>query len=557
MTTPRELSLGPLIQWWLESHLPSPRDESDLIKLADWQADRVQQWYEIDDHGKRRYNRCHDEDPKGKGKSPLGAMVDIVEFRGPVVFVGFAMGGEVYRCADHGCSCGGRLRYRPGQAMGTTWGSPGLPAPWVQVLGVSEKQVANTWLPLDYFLSANKSRVAAWLGLDAGRTIVYWRGRDDAKMEVVTASARSRTGQPITHATIDEPQEWTPAHGGPALVRAVLANLTKTGGWAHVTGNAPVLGMGSVSEILGYRYDDDARAWREAETPRVLQVRLRPSVPPREDMTRGELRPLIEEVYEHTPWTPVERILDDAEDRAAYPWSEVLRLFLNTPADVRTAGGWMSAEEWDEAEGVVQLRRDLPTFAVVRVSHDHRTAAIAAAQRQGEMVVVTSRVLTGAGDGYVAASDVEASLTDLRRSCPGRVVAAVRFSPRGKEYMRPRPGPEFATHGSFLEGIRQRLDAAGAVTVDMPSSRERLTPAAEAIKERLAGGLLVHDGDPVTASHMLAVVAKPAPKGWTIGAEEDAEGAPQPIVAAQAVMLAVHRAMTAPAVPTYRHGGIR
>lgn len=557
MTTPREGSLGPLAQWWVERHVPSPRDEARQVTLEPWQADRLQRWYEVDEAGRRRWHRAHDEDPKGKGKSPLAAMACVLEFRGPVVFAGWAAGGEMYRCSDHGCSCGGRVRYRPGQAMGVPWGSPGLPAPWVQVLGVSEKQVANTWLPLDYYLSANHGRLAGHLGLDAGRTVVYWRDRDDAKMEVVTASARSRTGQPITHATIDEPQEWTPAHGGPALVRAVLANLTKTGGWAHVTGNAPVLGMGSVSEMLGYAHDDASGAWSEVDAPRVLQIRPRPSVAPREDMARDELRPLVEEVYEGSPWVSVERILDDAEDRAAYPWPEVLRLFLNVPADVRRGGGWVSAALWDSASGEVTLRGDLPACVVVRVSHDHRTAAVAAAQRQGDDVVVTSRVVEAEPGGYVPIATLAALVDGHRRALPARVMAAVRLRPGGPEHQRRRPGPEVHLHGTFLEGLRQRLADGGAATFDTPSSPERLTPAAGALMERLAAGRLTHDGDPATAAHVLSVEARPAPKGWAVAAREGADGVPQPIVAAQAVMLAVHRAMTAPAVPAYRTRGLR
>lgn len=554
-TTP---TLGYLVRAWLQWHLPSPRNERQRLELAPWQKSRILRWYELDEAGKRRWHRCHDEDPKGKGKSPLAAAVDIVEFRGPVVFSGFAKGGEVYDCLDHACSCGWGYEYEPGEPMGASWGSPGLPAPWVQVVAVSEKQTGNTWAALHYFLSANDKRLEHQLRLDAGRTLVYWRDRDDAKIERVTSSAGSRTGQPITHATMDEPQEWTPALRGPELATTVLANLTKLDGWAHFTGNAPVLGMGSVSEMLGYRYDDTARAWAAVDAPKVLQIRPRPSVQPTEDMTRDRLRPLVQEVYEGTPWTPVERILDDAADRMAYPWSETLRLFLNVPGDVRVAGSWMPAELWESAAGSVTFRHDLPLYVVVRISHDHRTAAMAAAQRQGEDVVVMSRVFAATGDDeYVPLGPLETALGALRASFKALVMTKVKFRPTGREYDRRLPGPEVSTHGAFLEGLAQRLRADGAVVVDLPSSRERLTPAAEAVKERLIEGALRHDGDAATARHMTSVAAKQDPRGWVVGAQDDADGKPQPIVAATAVMLAVHRAMTAPAAPKYRSRGIR
>jgi hypothetical protein len=62
---------------------------------------------------------------------------------------------------------------------------------------------------------------------------------------------------------------------------------------------------------------------------------------------------------------------------------------------------------------------------------------------------------------------------------------------------------------------------------------------------------LVHDGDPELERQVARVVAKERPKGWAIGS-----GTGEPIVAAQAAMLAVHWAMTSEAPRSRRVRGL-
>lgn len=521
-------TLGWVVLAWLMQHLPNPRDEKQRYRPADWQAQRTLRWYELEPTGKRRWNRVHDEDPKGKGKSPHAAATVIAEFRGPVRFWRWARKGDVYRCRDHGCRCGWVYPYRTGEPMGIPWGSPGLPAPWVQVAAVSEAQTANTWGALMAFLDADQKRLAKLLGLDVGVTVIYWKERRESKIERVTASAASRTGQPITHAVIDEPQEQTPQLGGPRLARTILENLTKLDGWAHFTGNAPVLGLGSVAEML------------RDPAPRALHLGPRPSVPPREDMTRDELRPLVEEVYEGTPWTPIERILDDIEDRAARPWADSKRLFLNVPHDASDASRWMPQELWTSCEADVVFRRDLPVHAAVRVAHEHRLAAIAWAQRQGDVVVVRSRVFTAppAGEDYVEAEELEMTLRALRARYPAPVEGIVRVGRR--EYPRKLPGPEVAYHGAFFHSTADRLRKDAFSVVDVPDSPARRAQAAEQLMELAINERLQHDGDPTLAQHMAHVEAEPVAKGWQIASPTEG----RPIVAALAAMTAVLQAIT-------------
>ena len=555
-----QADLGDLILSWMVRHLPSPRDERRPFEPAEWQMRRVKRWYELDSTGKRCWTEVHDTDPKGKGKSPLAAATAIAEFRGPVHFAGWATGGEVYACEDGGCSCGWEYEYQAGEPMGVPWGTPGLPAPWVQVAAVSEAQTANTWAALHAFLAANQQQAARWLGLEAGRTLVYWRDRVDAKIERVTASAGTRTGQPITHAVEDEPQEWTAALHGPELAETIGENLTKMDGWAHFTGNAPVLGRGSVSEVRGYR-QVDGRWERAPAHPRVLFLGVEPPETPREDMTRDEMRPLLRHTYEDTPWVPIERILDDAQNRASYPWPKVWRLFFNLPWDPVADTSWMPPSAWNACAGEVRLDPREPAFTCVRIGHGHQHAAIATAQVQtragrsvrlnkegrpvlgeGDRVVLAVRTFEAPEGEQVSIADIEAELASLRRQVPARVKAQVPVGTRGRMRDGSLRGPEIAYAGAFFAGSSQRLRTEQAALVDVPSTPERLAPAAEVLMQTVTGGTLVHDGDPDLARQWGNVIAKQMPKGW----KPEPLDPDSPIVAPRAAMLAVHRAMTAP-----------
>jgi len=56
-----------------------------------------------------------------------------------------------------------------------------------------------------------------------------------------------------------------------------------------------------------------------------------------------------------------------------------------------TEDPWMPLDDWQACEGDPVFRPDLRTYAVVRIAHDHRAAAVAVAQRQGERVALRVR----------------------------------------------------------------------------------------------------------------------------------------------------------------------
>ena len=89
------------------------------------------------------------------------------------------------------------------------------------------------------------------------------------------------------------------------------------------------------------------------------------------------------------------------------------------------------------------------------------------------------------------------------------------------------------------------------MTLDVPSTPERMTPAAATLMQLVTPGALVHDGDHELTHQVARIVAKQRPKGWAIES-----GTGEPIVAAQAAMLAVHWAMTSAAPVSRRVRGL-
>jgi hypothetical protein len=278
-------------------------------------------------------------------------------------------------------------------------------------------------------------------------------------------------------------------------------------------------------------------------------------------MDRDQLRPLLEHVYERTPWTPVDRILDDAEDRVAYHWPEVWRLFLNLPFDPVAERAWMPPETWAARAGTVTLDPREPAFSCVRIGHGHQHAAVVTAQVQGaggrrvplnkegkpmlaagDRIALETRTWTAPEGEQVDLTSIETHLAELRKRLPARVKAQVPVGTRGRMRDGTLRGPEIAYAGAFFAGSAQRFRAESAALVDIPSTPERLTPAAEVLMQLVTGGVLLHDGDAELARQLGNVVAKPMPKGW----KPEPIDPDEPIVAARAAMLAVHRAYTAP-----------
>lgn len=297
------LSLGYDICDWITEYLPLPGDPSRPFELTDEQAQFVVRLLEVDARGRFVHRHGLLMEPKGWGKSPLDAALADAFFAGPVVFDGFG--------AD-------------GRPIGRPWGTGGSKRPWVQIAAVSQDQAASNVFVLAWeMLAVNDGRAATALGIDAGKTRLYLKDQPGAKLESVSSSRGSRSGQRVTFAVLDETDLWTPQSGGEKLARTIRANIAKTGGLSMESANAFELGARSVAEQT-YRAREDGQF-------DILVYANRPSIEPAPSMDNEQLLALLKEVYGDSDWLDLERILADVRD-PAIPWGESSRLFFNTPA---------------------------------------------------------------------------------------------------------------------------------------------------------------------------------------------------------------------------------
>lgn len=323
-------SLGwEIIELWADL-FPSPRDEAEPFVLTDSQAMRIVDWYSVHPvTGQFVYRRGCSRRSKGTGKSPIEAAKCITELALPCVFDGWDANGE---------------------PVARPWGTGGLPAPWVQIAALSEDQDDNTWSPLYYFLTANDAHAADALGVDAGLTRCFLRGRPDAKIEPVTSRAGSREGQPVTYGCLDETGLMTRTNGGVKLARTIRRNTTKMGGRSYETTNGFAPGEDSVAEqtdkavrkgATGIFYD----AVEAPTTVDGIEVNL--------DAPDWVLRRALEEAYEDCWWVNLDRMVADIRD-PDQPWPDSERFFFNW--NRKTEGRAVQPARWAE----LGVERDLP-----------------------------------------------------------------------------------------------------------------------------------------------------------------------------------------------------
>lgn len=145
------------------------------------------------------YRRSQIIAPQKTGKGPWSAAIICAEALGPVLFDGWAVAGDVFRCADHGCDCGWEYPYRAGEPKGRPWATP-----LIQLTATSAQQTDNVFRPLQAMGRYGPLAGRMTVGEEFARV-----GNNDGKIETVTASALSRLGNPIIFALHDESQLYT------------------------------------------------------------------------------------------------------------------------------------------------------------------------------------------------------------------------------------------------------------------------------------------------------------------------------------------------------------
>lgn len=196
---------------WTEAHcvIPDRDAKGEPFVHYEWQLWFSVNWYRIRPEAKRgqlatafHFRRAQLVGPQKYGKGPGAGALVVAQARGPVVFDGWAEGGEVYACADHGCGCGWEYVYEFGEPMGRPWATP-----LIQLTGTSDDAIdTNAYGYVKSMLRYGPLADQVTVGEE------FTRLPNDGKIETVTSSAMSRLGNPIVFALQDETGTYTDAN---------------------------------------------------------------------------------------------------------------------------------------------------------------------------------------------------------------------------------------------------------------------------------------------------------------------------------------------------------
>lgn len=439
--------------------MPSGPDYGKPLRLTDEQARIIVLWYRVDPKtGRFVHRRGAVRRVKGWGKSPLLAAWAIGEFVGPVLFDGWDANG------------------RP---VGKQWATP-----WEQIAACSEDQTGNTYSAC-YSMLADSPALDEF-GIDLGRTKAFLKARPGCVIEPVTASAGSREGQPITAAVLDETHLWLVSAGGRRLAATLRRNLGKMNGRSLESTNAFMPGEGSVAE-------ETHKAWEKGEAGLFYDAVEAPWVENLAD--KRALRRALKVAYGDAKWVNLTRVIAEIQDPATDP-ADARRYYLNQ----LVKGEWQAIDPHQWAE---LARPDIAVPAGTRIgvgfdgSISDDATALRGCTEDGHRftIAVWERPPGAPRDWRIPRLEVEAKVAGtFERYDVGRMLC------------------DPAKWWSEIEGWMDRwnvgsADEARVVMFDTNSTR-RMAAACDRYLTAHAERSSTHDGDPVTARHVLAMAKK-------------------------------------------------
>lgn len=329
-------TLGILIADWIEAHciVPDGFDKGEPFVMYDWQLEATVNFYRVRPEAKRgqlspafHYRRGQIVAPQKNGKGPWTATIVTAEGLGPVVFDGWAAGGERYRCTDHGCGCGFVFEYEPGDPMGRPW-----PTPLIQLLATSEDQVDNVYRPLQSMVKNGPLADSMRVGEE------FIRLPNDGRIDVVTSSATARLGNPVTFAVQDETGLYTKQN---KMVR--VAETQRRG--------AAGMGGRSIETTNAWDPAEESTAQRTAESQRADIYRMH-RIPPAHLSYRNkeERRKIHRFVYAGSAHVDLDAIEAEAAELLERDPTQAERFFGNRV--VHGHGSWLADGLWESSERV-------------------------------------------------------------------------------------------------------------------------------------------------------------------------------------------------------------
>lgn len=347
-------TLGHLLDAWIEAHCRVPQGfaRGQAFRQADWQFWCTANHYRVRPDAEwipERpllnqafvFRRSQIVGPQKTGKGPWSAAIVAAEAVGPVIFGGWAKRGDRYRCEDHGCSCGFVFRYNPGEPKGIRH-----PSPLLQLTATSEDQVdTNLFGPLR--ASIRMGPLKELLAVREGFVRILG-GSDDPetdRIDVVTASAQSRLGNPISFAVQDEAGLYTTTNKMRKVAETQRRGAAGMGGRTLETTNAWDPTEQSVAQTTYESARTDIfRFYRNPD----LNPALRDKHGLPLSYSRKEHRRRIHEyAYEGSWWVSLDSIEAEAAELMERDPAQAERFFGNRL--VYGAGTWLPAGRWEAA----------------------------------------------------------------------------------------------------------------------------------------------------------------------------------------------------------------
>lgn len=281
--------------------------------------------------GAFHYRRTQVVAPQKTGKGPLAAAWTCLEAIGPALFLDWADDGDVYDCADHGCSCGWVYRYRKGEPMGHPW-----PTPLIQLLATSEDQVDNVYRPLQAM--ARGPHLSDRMLVREG----FIRLPNEGKVETVTSSAMSRLGNPLNFCVQDESQLYTETN---KLVR--VAETMRRG--------AAAMGGRSIETTNCWDPSENSVAQRtyEAKAKDIFRFYEPPPADLKYTVQRDRAR-IHRYNYEGSPHADLAGIEGEAAELLEKDPGQAERFYGNRI--VAGLGTWLSGEKWDARKAPAEVK---------------------------------------------------------------------------------------------------------------------------------------------------------------------------------------------------------
>jgi hypothetical protein len=332
-------TLGFLAADWIAAHcsVPSGHDLGTPLVHDGWQLWSTVNFYRVKPRIKFDpvrpllataffYRRGVCVGPQKNGKSPWGGSIVIFEAVGPCVFAGWARGGEVYRCEDHGCGCGFVFVYEPGDPMGMPRRKS-----LIQLLATAETQTANVYEPIQTMIRASEG-LSELMKVREG----FIRLPNNGKIEPVSAAARSKLGNPINFALADESGLYTSTNKLLNVWQTMRRGLAGMGGRSlEITNPWDPMENSAAQQAFESRRPDIFRHYRKP--PADLSY-----------ANKRDRHKLHAFVYADAPWVDVAAIDAEAAELVETDPTQAERFFGNRL--VQGLGSYMLEKLWDDTE---------------------------------------------------------------------------------------------------------------------------------------------------------------------------------------------------------------